>query len=93
MITYILIAISFGIVYHIRYTMEILRTIEDLILLLIIEEDEHNYKPAIFGLVLFLFNTIFMPIIFFYIHSVGREIVIKDVTGAVMKSYFKLQEK
>ena len=93
MIEYLLIAVAFATMMQIRYTFEVLGTIKEMCILLDITMKEVNFSPTFFSVGFFIFNIIFMPIILFYVFIAPRETVIKDMAKAILKSYFKLEEK
>lgn len=93
MIEYLLIAIAFAIMMHVRYIMEVLVIVEALRFHLDIDKEKNPFTPKLFSLVFFIVSTIFMPILVLYTVLVQREEVLKDISGAVLKSYFQLEEK
>jgi len=93
MITYSIIAIAFAIMYHIRYTHEVLGIVRDTLVLLDMENEKSGYNPIVFSILFFLFNCLAMPFMFIYIVISTRKDVLKDMTAAVMKSFMKLDEK
>jgi len=93
MIEYLLIAIAFAIMMHIRYIMEVLTIIQDTRILLDIEHEKNPFTPKIFSFVFFIVSAIFMPILAIYTILIKREEVLKDISSAILKSYFQLEEK
>ncbi len=93
MVMYLVIAIAFAIVIQIRYVFEVLGTVKELQIMLDIEHEKATFNPTLFSIVYFIINCLFMPAMAIYILCVNRNQVIKDLTTAIMKSYFKLEEK
>lgn len=93
MIEYLLIAIAFAIMIHVRYIHDVLKSVADLRILLDIEHEENPFTPVIFSCMFFIIVTIFMPVMAYYTMIVSRQEVIKEITSTIMKSYFKLEEK
>jgi len=91
MVEYIIIAIAFAIMVHFRYIAEVLQMVNLTKNLLDIKHT--NFSPVLFSITFLVFTTIFMPILFIYIFTASRDIVLKDVTSAIIKSYFHLEEK
>ena len=76
---------------QINYTTEVLRNIKDIQTLLIIEDTAFN--PVGFSITFFIYCAIFMPFLAMYVFVIPREEIIKDLSGAILKSYFKLDDK
>jgi len=93
MIEYLIIAIAFAIMVHFRYIMEVLGIINATRIILDIEHEKNPFTPKLFSFVFFIVCTITMPFMVFYILLIDREQVLKDISGAILKSYFQLEEK
>ena len=93
MIEYAIAAIAFAIMVHIRYIHEVLAIVEDLRFHLDIEDEPTNWSPVIFSGVFFVLSAVAMPIMVLYILGVERTTVLKEISGAIIKSYFQLEEK
>lgn len=93
MVEYLLIAVAFATMMHFRYIMEVFKIVEDLRVHLDIEHEKNPFTPKLFAFVFFIVSAIFMPIVALYTVIVEREEVLKDISGAILKSYFRLEEK
>jgi len=93
MIEYLIVAIAFAIMVHFRYIHEVLAIVKDLRFHLDIENESTNWNPIVFSIVFFIVNTVSMPLMIFYIFAVERAEILKDISGAIIKSYFQLEEK
>lgn len=93
MIEYLILAVSFAIMVHIRYVHEVLHIVQDLRVALDIEEEENPFTPVLFSIVFFVFSAVLAPFMSMYIFGKKREVVLKDISSAVIKSYFQLEEK
>ena len=93
MIEYLIIVCSFAIMVQINYVMEVLRNVKDVQELLLIEKDMKRFNPFGFSVTFFVYCTIFAPALALYIFFVPKNEVIKDLTGTILKSYFKLDDK
>jgi len=93
MIEYLIVCIAFAIMVHFRFIHEVLCIVKDLRFHLDIENEPTNWSPIIFSLVFFIINTVLMPFMILYIFMVERKEILKDISGAVIKSYFQLEEK
>lgn len=93
MLEYLAAAIAFAIMVHWRYIREVLQVVQDLRVALDIEDEETNWSPVLFSALFFIVSTVTMPIVAIYIFTSDRIKVIKDMSGAIIKSYFQLEEK
>jgi hypothetical protein len=93
MIEYILLAIAFAIMIHIRYVHESLIIVKDFKNLMDITNEDTNYSPVLFSLAFFMYSAVFAPVIAFYIFTSERMDVVKDISNSIIKSYFQLEEK
>lgn len=93
MLEYFIIAIAFAIMLQFNYIREVLAIVRDSLILLDIENEETNYSPVTFAITFFAFSALLMPVMFLYIFSVDRNTVLKEISGAILKSYFQLEEK
>lgn len=78
---------------HIRYIREVLEVIQDLRVALDIEDEPNPFHPHLFSLAFFGFASITMPVMALYIFGVERKQAVKDISHAIIKSYFQLEEK
>jgi len=93
MIEYAIAAIAFAIMMQVNYIFEITKIVQDIRVLLNIEDEPNPFNPIGFSLVFFLYSTVFMPFVAVYILMCSKERVLRDISGAIMKSYFRLEEK
>ena len=78
---------------YFRYIREVIGIIDDSIIILELEDEKHLFNKPIFISAFFIFTTVFMPLLAFYILTVDRGIVLKDLSSSILASYFKLDKK
>ena len=93
MIEYLILAISFAIMLHFWYIWEVLGVIKGVRIVLNIEHEPNPFSPFFFSIVFFIFSSIMMPAMAIYILVTERKVVIKDLSSAILKSYYELEEK
>lgn len=87
---YVILALSFAIMYHINYTNEILAVVKDVA---VIHDAEATAPLFIYGIVSFLTTLVFMPGYVLQILLKSRDDIIRSVSSEVLVKFYDLEPK
>ena len=81
---YILIAISFSIMFTINYSLEVTKSVRDALIIMDIDKKDFNWNPTIYLIASFIISIIFMPIVMPKIFISDKFKVIKFLTKKIL---------
>lgn len=87
---YLILAISFAIMYYFRYTREIIQTTLEVAELF--DDLESTFNIAIYSILTFADSLIFMPLYAYKIIKISRYDYIKERSMHVLKMHFGLEQ-
>ncbi len=87
---YLILAISFAIMYYVRYTREIISIIEGVAGLF--DNTEHTFKPIIYIVNKFILTSFLWPLYILPVFTKNRYTYIKECSTEQLKAHYGLEE-
>jgi hypothetical protein len=89
---YIIVAISFGIMFHIRYTHETLVILNTILNNYEIEEPVKHFSPIIYSISAFTYSCFSWPFVMWEIIQTPRREITKQMTFQILEEFYDIEK-
>lgn len=87
---YIIACISFAIMYHIRYTIDVLHIVKEVAMM---HEAEGNFNPLIYSVVQFILSIFLMPAYLIMMFTLSKNKILHEASVGILTKHYDLEAK